>query len=95
MVLLCYIADNKNATYSELVTARRDGFSQVRVNAILRGSTTQSKTSVTVTLQLTEEERRWLHNVMQNPLYGCCLTEEEPEDSEMRHKFFDHTRNLD
>lgn len=47
-----------------------------------------SEVEVTVKLEMTLREARWLQNVMQNPLYGDSPTDEAQIDMEMRHKFF-------
>lgn len=46
------------------------------------------KSSVSVTLVLSEEEASWLRGVMQNPLYNVPLEEEDPVDNAMRRTFF-------
>lgn len=49
--------------------------------------------SVEVTLVLTKQEADWLHNVMQNPLFGQHVVCNEPkEDNEMRRKFWEATQ---
>lgn len=49
-------------------------------------------TTTQVTLVLTAEEAKWLHEVMQNPLSEDCNPDhEDPYDREMRHAFFEAT----
>lgn len=48
----------------------------------------KTKKTIQVTLELTEEETQWLHDLMQNPLF-----EDESEyDADMRAKFFQATK---
>ena len=47
-----------------------------------------SNVEVTIKLELTLREARWLQDVMQNPLYGDSPENEAQIDTEMRHKFF-------
>ena len=51
----------------------------------------KTKTVKTITLELTEEERDWIHGVMQNPLHGLLPTEEGEQDAKMRRLFFENT----
>lgn len=50
--------------------------------------------STTITLVLNEKEAQWLHEVMQNPLWGQTPTTESEEDFEMRVTFFEATKNI-
>lgn len=44
--------------------------------------------SITFTMELTEEEARWLKGMVQNAI--CCNLKDEPfEQTEMRMKFWD------
>lgn len=43
---------------------------------------------VRLNLELTPEEAEWLHNQMQNPLYGQSPVDETAKDKEMRERFF-------
>lgn len=53
----------------------------------------ESKTIITIKteLSLNEEETKWLHNIMQNPLH-VPAEGEDPRDKEMRIKFFNATQ---
>ena len=44
-----------------------------------------------IVLKLDEEERQWLHSVMQNPLWGQHPFDEDPVDRHHRKVFFDAT----
>jgi hypothetical protein len=48
-------------------------------------------TMVVLELKLTEKERQWLHNVMQNPLHNQNPHEEDELDSKYRQMFFELT----
>lgn len=48
----------------------------------------QSVVTVKVTLELNEEEARWLKITMQNPLHGDDPSTESILDSQMRRLFF-------
>jgi hypothetical protein len=50
-------------------------------------------TEVKVTLTLDQQEAKWLHSVMQNPLHGEYLSSETDYDKAMRHAFFEATRS--
>ena len=50
--------------------------------------------TITTTLVLNEEEREWLHGVMQNPLWGQLPTEESPLDQHHRKALFNATKGL-
>jgi len=43
---------------------------------------------VTVTLELNEDEARWLRSVMQNPLYDVEYKNEDPDDRKNRETLF-------
>ena len=47
-----------------------------------------SEVEVTIKLEMTLREARWLQGVMQNPLYGRTPGEEMEEDKAPRYKFF-------
>jgi hypothetical protein len=55
-------------------------------------SSTETYSTKKVTLVLTEDEARWLHDQMQNPLHDNDLATESLEDASMRMKFFNATR---
>jgi hypothetical protein len=55
-------------------------------------SSTETYSTKKVTLVLTEDEARWLHDQMQNPLHDHGLASEPLEDASMRMKFFNATR---
>jgi len=44
-------------------------------------------------MTLDEQEREWLHNVMQNPLFEGNPADEPDYDNNMRSKFWKATRN--
>lgn len=53
-------------------------------------------TKVTITLQLSQREADWLHQMMQNPFPqgpdgDCNPANEDPRDREMRRRFFQAT----
>lgn len=50
--------------------------------------------TTTVTLVLNEKEAQWLNGVMQNPLRDQTPLTESEEDSSMRIKFFEATKNI-
>lgn len=50
--------------------------------------------TTTVTLVLNEKEAHWLNGVMQNPLRDQTPLTESEEDSSMRIKFFEATKNI-
>ena len=50
--------------------------------------------TTTVTLVLNEKEAQWLNGVMQNPLWDQTPLTESKEDSSMRIKFFEATKNI-
>ncbi len=47
------------------------------------------QTTRTLTLGLTEEEAKWLREVMQNPLHGEVPCAEDTEHATMRHSIFE------
>ena len=49
---------------------------------------TETLVSHTTVLSLTWEEATWLRNVMQNPLYGQSLEDEDEQDRTLRETFF-------
>lgn len=52
----------------------------------------KSNTSVEITLILTNDEAKWLMDMMQNPLHEQTPEEESAEDSNMRRTFFETIR---
>jgi len=50
--------------------------------------------TTTITLVLNEKEAQWLNGVMQNPLRDQTPLTESEEDSSMRIKFFEATKNI-
>lgn len=50
--------------------------------------------TTTITLVLNEKEAHWLNGVMQNPLRDQTPLTESKEDSSMRIKFFEATKNI-
>ena len=47
-----------------------------------------AKSETKYALTLTEEEARWLRDIMQNPLHGETLHDEPPFDAAMRQEFW-------
>lgn len=45
-------------------------------------------TAVVVKIELTEEEARWLIDVVRNPMYDEDVEKESPENEAMRKTFF-------
>lgn len=54
----------------------------------------KATTNLYVTLELTVEEAKWLHEIMQNPLsfsVDWSRDHEDPKDRKMREAFFEAT----
>lgn len=54
----------------------------------------KASTNFYVVLELTVEEARWLHGLMQNPLplsWDCDPQKEDPHDRKMRKAFYEAT----
>lgn len=72
----------------------RKSISQGLDNTDLITKKTMAPEVTTSTNVLSDEQLRWLHGVMQNPLHGQDPFEEDNHDSEMRIKIFEATKSL-
>lgn len=53
-----------------------------------------TKKEITIIIELTEFEARWLKGVMQNPITSGDPDNEYIQDSEMRRKFWDVLKDI-